>query len=85
MSIDFDDLHDGIRVQNRLKITSSNFRKCTEWIQADLNQSDKKSTLYMYFVLPRVPYFRLYRSTIRSSRDMSHMSKTLVNVARFYV
>ena len=49
-----------------------NFAKCTEWPQTKLKKSGIKNTLHMCTVVPRVPNFRPFGSTISRFQDIAH-------------
>ncbi len=53
-------------------IESENFAKCTEWPQTKLKESGIKSSLHVCTVVPRVPNFRPFRSTISHFQDLTY-------------
>ncbi len=54
------------------KSQNRKFCKCTGWPQTKLKQSDKKSTLHMCTLVPRVLNFRPFRSMVSHFRDIPH-------------
>ncbi len=54
------------------KSWNQKFAKCTKWPQTKLNELGIKSTLHMWTVVPWVPNFHPFRSTISRFSDIPH-------------
>ncbi len=50
-----------------------NFAKCTRWPQTKLKESGIKRNLHMCTIVPRVPNYHPFHSTISRFRDIRHL------------